>query len=101
MTVWGLFSCINCQAGGTCKFDETSLKQLYLTKELAQKALQEWVYIHPRCYEEETEATCYYDHCVCEDEYQAPCTYHDYLKAGEWAGLERVYIKELEVKEDI
>ena len=105
MTVYGLFFCQDCQAGETCGKYVDELKSVYSTRELAKEALDNWAAEHSGCYRENNEVICYYDTCICDftrkNMYQAPCTYQAYLKAGDWAGLQKMYIKSLEVKETL
>ena len=99
--VYALYSCQDCQAGETCGKHEDVLLAVYATKELAQKALKQCINEHSGCYVEEDSATCYYDVCICDDPSMTPFTYQAYLKAGDWAGLRKRYIVELEIKESL
>ena len=74
---------------------------LYLTKDLAQRRLKKWINMNKECYAEDNEATVYYDTCTCGQILAKPCTYQEYLKAGDWAGLKKMYIQELEVEEEL
>ena len=100
MKVWGLYFCQDCQAGESCGKREDYLMTLYSTETLAKNALKKWINLHKGCYVDEMEATCYYDVCLCDNPKAEPCTYQEYLKACDWSGLQKVYIKELDVLEE-
>ena len=99
--IYALYSCQDCQAGETCSKHEDILLDIYATKDLAKKALKKWIDEHSGCYTDEDSATCYYDVCTCDDPALPPCTYQAYLKAGDWAGLKKRYIVELEIKDTV
>lgn len=98
MKLYGVYLCNECRAGESCRRLVDTIEGLYVDKEKAKDRIDAWARDRPGCYVEEDEAICYYDVCNCEKEYHdAPCCdYQAYLKAGDWAGLEKIYIKEIE-----
>lgn len=98
--VYGVYFCQDCRAGNTCQYYEHNLVDLYFKKEDAKKRMEDWAkdFSGP-LYKDSNSITAYFDTCTCECEAQPEtCDYQTYLKAGEWAGLQRVCIEELEVK---
>ena len=98
--VFGVYFCQDCRAGGTCHHYENNLVDLYFKREDAEKRIEDWAKgLEGALYSDSNSTTAYFDVCTCECDMQPEtCDYQAYLKAGDWAGLQKMYIEELEVK---
>ena len=97
--VFGVYFCQDCKAGNTCHHYENNLVNLYSKREDAQKRLDDWAKEqNGPVYKDSDSVTVYFDVCTCEcDDWPETCDYKAYLKAGDWAGLQKMYVEEHEV----